>query len=356
MDKTEKLERFIEIFQLPPAMAPHVDFVVTEQEMDLVVGLGDDAMTVKQIAEIMGMSHSEAEILVKKACERTVIKMGAGRGPYARSQPKQDGPTTYSAAVFYRRLDPLAMYENWGDVPVEAREAVIDWQLQEFMDIWKPAVDEILADPDVAVRIPNRDVLLLEELLEMVDAAEHFVIRLCDCRAIVRACDRPLEVCGGLSELALVALEHGHGREVTKDEMKRIVVEADRAGLMHTGTRSWRERGGPRGFCNCCACDCYPFRAGIKLGIDKQWPRSHYLAQRDLEKCGYCGTCVQRCQFGAFFRDGSKIQVDGKALKAVQFDPEKCWGCGLCATACPDAAIEMIPLKSVVREAETLAA
>ena len=34
-----KLEKFIGIFQLPPAMVPHIDFVVTPQELDLVVGL-----------------------------------------------------------------------------------------------------------------------------------------------------------------------------------------------------------------------------------------------------------------------------------------------------------------------------
>jgi len=45
-----ELETFIELFELPPAMIPHVDIVATEQEVDLVVGLGRDAMTVEEIA------------------------------------------------------------------------------------------------------------------------------------------------------------------------------------------------------------------------------------------------------------------------------------------------------------------
>jgi NAD-dependent dihydropyrimidine dehydrogenase PreA subunit len=344
LQNTEKLDRFVEVFQLPPAMVPHVEFVVTEQEVDLVIGLGDEAMTLEQIAEMMDLPMPETEELVRNAYHRTVIKKGPGRGPYARSVLDEDGPTTYSAAVFYRRLDPLAMYENWGDVPAEAREAVIDWQLQEFIEIWKPMVEEIEKDPDAYVRMPNRDVLLLDEALAMVEAADHHVVRMCDCRAIVRACDRPVEACISLGEYALIALDQGHGRQVSKDEMKRIVIEADRAGLMHTGDHNWQERGGPRGFCNCCACDCYPFRAGMKLGMDRRWPRSHYVAERDMEKCLQCGKCTRRCHFGAFYHDGTRTEINGKRRKTVQFDPEKCWGCGLCATACPEGAISMVAL------------
>ena len=56
--------------------------------------------------------------------------------------------TTYTPATFYHRLDPLSMYENWGDVPADAREAVIQWQLEEFIKNWLPVVDELRADPD----------------------------------------------------------------------------------------------------------------------------------------------------------------------------------------------------------------
>lgn len=327
------LDEFVRIFQLPPAMAPHIDFVVQGREMELVVALGDGPLTADQIAEKLQMSPEETAALLESAYPRHVV-----------NRDTKDGVTTYTPATFYRRLDPLSMYENWGDVPADARDAVIQWQLEEFINIWLPVVEELRVDPDKYIRIPNRDVLLLDEALAMVDAASEHVVVPCDCRAIVMACNRPSETCIRLDEGARRTLERGHGRQLTKEEMKTLIVNADRNGLMHTGDRYWREHGGLFGFCNCCSCDCYPFRGGVQLGMSQQWPRSHHVADRDMDKCEQCGLCVRRCHFDAFYHDGTKTEVNGKRRKTVLFDPMKCWGCGLCATTCPDNAITMKPL------------
>jgi ferredoxin len=326
------LEEFVRVFQVPPAMQPYIHLVVDEREMELVVGMEGQAMTVDQVADLMDMSRQEAETFLTRAYRRGIV-----------DRETEAGVTTFSAATFYQRLDSLAMYENWGDIPAEARDAVIEWQLQEFIDLWSPVVEEIREDPDAYHKIPNRDVLLLEEALEMVEAATEHAVVPCDCRAIVMACNRLSEVCIRLDEGVRFTLERGHGRRVTKKECKAIVVNAHREGLMHTGRRAWREHDS-FGLCNCCTCDCYPFRASQAIGMQKQWPRSHYVAARALDKCHHCGACTKRCQFGAFYRDGAKVIVDGKARKRVTFDPEKCWGCGICATACPTEAIDMRPL------------
>jgi ferredoxin len=326
------LEEFVRVFQVPPAMQPYLHLVVDEREMELVVQMNSRAMTVDQVADVMEMPLEEAEAFLRTAYSRGVV-----------DKQTEDGLTTYEAATFYRRLDPLAMYENWGDIPADARDAVIEWQLQEFINLWLPVVEEMKKDPDAYHRIPNRDVLLLEEALEQVEAATEHVVVPCDCRAIVMACNRPLEVCIRLDEGARLTLERGHGRRVTKDECKAIVINAHRSRLMQTGRRAWREHG-LFGFCNCCTCDCYPFRASVAIGMQKQWPRSHHVAACDWDKCSHCGLCTRRCYFGAFYRDGSKIVIDGKARKRVLFDEEKCWGCGICATACPTEAIRMVEL------------
>ncbi len=327
-------EKFAEIFQVPPAMQPHIDLLVEEGEMELVVRLSEREMTASEIAEHLGMTQEETARFLENAYYREIV-----------NRETKDGVTTYSPATFYQRMNVVAMFENWGDVPAEAREAAIEWQLREFVDKWLPVVEEMRADPNAYYKIPNRDVLLLEEALEQVEAADEHVIAPCDCRAIVMACDRPLDVCIRLDEGARLTQERGQGRRVTKEECKAIVIDADRAGLMHTGLRDWQGRE-LFGFCNCCACDCYPFRAAKMLDMERQWPRSHYVARRDLDKCIHCGICIKRCYFDAFYRDGSKIEVGEKMRKAVKFDAESCWGCGICATACPEEAIEMISLAS----------
>jgi NAD-dependent dihydropyrimidine dehydrogenase PreA subunit len=301
--------------------------------MELVVALGDGPLTARQIGEKLRMTDEETEALLASAYPRNVI-----------NRETQDDLTRYTAGTFYKRLDPLSMYENWGDVPADARDAVIQWQLEEFTNMWLPVVDELRVDPDKYRRIPNRDVLLLDEALAMVEAASEHVVVPCDCRATVMACARPLETCIRLDQGALETLERGHGRRLTRDEMKALIVDSNRRGLMHTGDRYWREHGDLFGFCNCCACDCYPFRAGVQLQMHRQWPRSHHVAERDMDKCEQCGLCVRRCHFDAFYHDGTKTVVNGKARKTVLFDPLKCWGCGLCSTTCPDEAITMAPL------------
>ena len=333
MSSLQLQDDFIRLFGVPPAMAPYLGHVAGEPEMALVVGMNGRAMTVSQIAGLMGMAAEEAEAFAARCFTRHIL-----------ARRTEEGRHVYSADTFYHRLDPLSMYEGWGDVPADAREAVVRWHLQEFIDSWAPAIAAIQKDADADVRIANRDVLLLSEALEQVDAAVEHALALCDCRTIVRACNRPVETCIRLDEDAARTVERGMGRRLTREECRELVIKLDRQGLMHTGDLGWRRQGSLSGFCSCCACDCYPIRASISLGLQKAWPRSHYVAVYDESRCNQCGVCARRCHFGAFHFDGRTVIVHGHQLKCVALDPAKCWGCGLCSTACAKDAIRLEPL------------
>lgn len=334
------IEDFVRIFQVAPAMVPYIDFVAEPAEMELVVKVGHQKLTLELVADLLEKPVEEVQPFVHRAYCRHIL-----------DRETIDGVHVYTSGTFYRRLDPLTMYENWGDVPEEARKAVVQWELDEFIEKWQPAIQEILKDPDAEVQIPNRDVLLLNEALAQVEAATDIAVVPCDCRTQNMACQRPVEGCFRFNDGAIEALGRGMGRRLTTEEGKQLLIELDRAGLMHTGARDAGE-GQHYGFCSCCACDCYPIRAGIALGLEQHWPRSHYVAQLDRSKCKLCGKCTTRCHFQAFYFDGVDVTAKGKSVKHLAFDAAKCWGCGLCATTCSSEAISMQPLDGA-REARS---
>ena len=150
-----------------------------------------------------------------------------------------------------------------------------------------------------------------------------------------------------VGERAWVTLERGQGRSLTKEEAKAHPVALDRQGLVHTMIKHWQEHDPDIEWMSHGNCDpgySFPFRAGILLGLAKQYPRAHYLAEVDWGKCTHCGTCIGRCPFRAFVRHGSLTSLHGKALRTVDYDPEQCFGCGLCANTCHESAIIMRPL------------
>jgi ferredoxin len=327
------LDQFMAAFDVWEVAWPYIAMIVDEQEMALVVRMEGRAMTVEQVADLLGLSRDQACALLQRAYARCVL-----------NRTVEDGLTAYSAADFYARLNHFAKFENWDDIPTEDRRAINRRFLDEFIAKHRPNIERKMQGLAAENALPNDTVLLLSEVEEMIDAATHIIVQPCDCRRLGQNCDRPVETCVWFDDVALESLDRGYGRRLTKTEATELVHWADKKGLMHTGDSEWRARG-LHAVCNCCACDCYPFLAARELGSKGAWPKSHYIAVHDRERCNLCSACVNRCHFEAFYYDGSTVEIDGKAKRNVRFDSEKCWGCGLCANTCPSGAITMKSLQ-----------
>ncbi len=359
------LEDFCQAFGVWDEARPYVALMVDEEEMRLVLALGQDACTAAEVAgrllalDAQAQVGLEAEVaaaaLLERAYSRHVVDREFHEG-HAGCGP--DREVRYKASRFDRRLDQVAKHGRWSQVPEQARRALDRRFLAEFVEQHRRAVEAMVqarrdGDPDREVegrRPPNDALLLLPEVEEMIDAAAHIALEPCDCRRLGEHCSRPVDTCIWLDDLALEALERGHGRRLSGEEAKEVVRRADKAGLMHTGDAQWRSRG-LGAICNCCACDCYPFRAAQILGSKGVWPRSRFLARYEPDACNLCGACVKRCHFGAFFHEGERLVTVARSsgqrarLKpGVSYDPALCWGCGLCANTCPSGAITMEPL------------
>ena len=340
------IDQFIARFEIPPAIAPYVTVFAEPQEIDLIVAMDGRTCSVEEVAAMLDMVPDQARQLLERAYRRHFVhrEVDGRKVGYIFDHVDAAGkPLRYIPARFYDRLDELTMYGPWDAIPTDVRESISDWWLAEYAAKIAPVVEKIKADPDAYQQIKQKDFLLLTEALEQVEAAEFHAVVNCDCRSSTEACSRMRESCIRLDDGARYTVERGLGRRVTREECKRIVLDTDRDGLMHIGSRQWQGHG-LFGFCNCCTCCCFPLRASKLLDSDRVYPRVHYQARRDAAACTHCGICVKRCPYEAFHHDGGTTTVNGKARRAVAFDPAKCYGCGLCMTGCPKGCITMQPL------------
>jgi ferredoxin len=324
-------DEFIKAFEVWDEARPYLSLMVEPEEMQLVVVAQGRALTVGQVAGLLDIPSQQAANLLRRAYERHLV-----------DKVVTQGITHYTPGTFWHRLDHFAKYENWDDIPAGDRQRINRRFLNEFIARHRDNVAQMMRGLPPQEGVPNDAVLLLHEVEEMLQAATHIVVQPCDCRRLGQNCDLPIETCIWLDDVALEALDRGHGRRLSREEAIALVRRVDKAGLMHTADSEWQTRG-LHAICNCCACDCYPFRAAMELGSKGVWPRSRYVATHDAQRCNQCGACVRRCHFGAFYHDGRVVEIEDKAVKNVVYDPERCWGCGLCANTCPTQAIAMEP-------------
>jgi ferredoxin len=326
------IDEFMDCLEGWDMVRPYIPLMMNEQDMALIVGMEGRAMTAMDVAALLEIPEDQAADLLARCYARCIV-----------DKVVEDGVTTYTPADFHARLDHFAKFENWDDIPEKDRQAIEQHSLETFIARHQPSVERKMAGLSAENALPNDTVLLLGEVEEMIDAATDIIVQPCDCRRLAQNCDRPVETCLWFDEGAREALDRGYGRRLTTQEAKELVRWADRAGLMHTGDSAWRTRD-LHAICNCCACDCYPFRAAQALNSKGVWPKSRHVATYDQDQCIDCGTCVERCHFGAFYHTCSKASE-----KNIQFDPDKCWGCGLCANTCPTEAILMQPINTTTR-------
>jgi ferredoxin len=184
----------------------------------------------------------------------------------------------------------------------------------------------------------KRSIVPIEEVYNIIEKNESFALMPCPCRRRadiegIRKCKDKYPVYNcillGPSAEAILDLKDPENKRISKDEVIKIVKEASELGLVHT-TDNYA---GPNSIlCQCCECCCGLLAGLTRPGLKnpKAIAKANYIATINAENCAACGTCTDRCKFGA-------ITVEETALVSE----DRCMGCGLCAVTCPNDAITM---------------
>lgn len=177
------------------------------------------------------------------------------------------------------------------------------------------------------------EVFPYERVSNIIERATRLAVADCICRIekklLGEGCEKPVNACMMFSEIADFYIENGLAREVSREEAKKILDEAEEAGLVHCSMNTFADH---RAICNCCGCCC-----GILRGLNEyKFPAavavSNFYAEVDPDSCTACEVCIERCQVEAITCDGDYAVVA----------KERCIGCGLCVSPCPSASISFL--------------
>ncbi len=173
-----------------------------------------------------------------------------------------------------------------------------------------------------------------DRVSKYIDESELISVGYCYCRhfgeLMGNPCKKPKENCFSFGFQATFMVERGFNRPITKDEARRILAEAEEAGLVHCSTNTSEMI---NFICNCCSCHC-GIMESIKLsGSPNAAADSSFITELDADACVGCGECIERCQVEALTLDGDTVSLN----------TGRCLGCGLCISTCPAEALKLVP-------------
>jgi Pyruvate/2-oxoacid:ferredoxin oxidoreductase delta subunit len=313
--------RFAAAFGVPDLVVPWLDRFFEEADVPLVLALADGPCAPPRLAQrLPGLSNADIE----RAHHRGILDRAA------------DG--TVSMADFHARFEIWAIFEGWKDVPAEVRTALNEWEVDQYEERKRPQIDALRAGREPDPGLENSEYLLLHEAEALLDRVDRVYLWPCNCRSMMGECSKPVNTCLRFTN------ERGVGWEISRERAVEIVRQANKAGLMQTGEVVETDGRVSGAICNCCADCCYPHLVSARLGAEKLWPRSRYLARHLTDECTACGRCARRCPFGAFAASTREAADAEAAHLEITFHAEFCRGCGVCSTGCPADAIVMDPL------------
>jgi len=285
-----------------------------------------DFQRAEQLAQLAGREEAEVKELLENLVKRGAV-LGIN-GIYALPQI----PLLLNAHQFRAELKPEDL---------EAAKLYQQFFIQEgFYKYYETSEKGTPIMRVIPVRrslLPSQRILDTEEAHRVIAAQKGLAFVPCPCRTRTekmgnREChDKyPIGSCIMTGVTAQYFEMAGMGRKVTADQARRYLDEMQDLGLVAI-TENYDDSNHSV-ICLCCDCCCSQVRGRTRWDNPLALAPSNFIPEASSD-CAACGTCVDRCFFGA-------LAIDEETDRALA-DPELCIGCGVCTITCPEHALKL---------------
>ena len=184
--------------------------------------------------------------------------------------------------------------------------------------------------------ICKASILPYDEVMKLIDSSEHIAAGICGCRHTAEvfgksSCSAPKEnMCMILGASAEFAASRGFIRQISKNEARNVIDEAEKFGLIHQYTNNKEQYIDL--LCNCCGCHCQITKDYMRTSSPGNLAVVNWIIEIDGDACSGCGLCIDRCWMKALKMEGDTAVSDAN----------RCIGCGLCIYVCPTDALKLL--------------
>lgn len=344
---TAVFEKAMEVFETPQEFWEEAKLMLTEPELSYIALAGRQVLSQDEMKKLItehGLSDQPEE-MIRSLYHRAIIEkqipgfVDPVRGLFGNPvgedfdfnqvqrtvDEESNRKASYRVTNFYTRLPYFAQFEpeQYAPIPKKKKQALNEWDLQNYQKDYEAV---ILSKMDgYEEKMHQNDWLNLEEAMAVLEKNQDFIYLIpCNCKRMVYDHDKLDEVCVRFYGGPNTEFDRGHGRRITLEEAKELVLKYRKSGLMQCGEGY--------SMCNCDSQCCFPIEVSRRMGARLTFPRSNWKTFYNPAQCIQCGKCTKVCNFDAFHFGWNN---------RIEFDEERCWGCTICSSACPSGAITL---------------
>lgn len=315
-----------------PELYAILEFLYTPEEAEFATKLPMSLGTIEKIASKTGYEPETTKRLLEGMANKALIFTDDSRGVKAYVLVPLL-PGTFEVHFMRggtddRTKELARLFQNYFDTVTKVRQKAPAAALgRGYTAVPFSRVISVEEEIPAGTKIHPYD-----QVSKYIDESEFISVGTCYCRHFGELtgnpCTKPKDNCFSFGQQAKFMLERGFNKPVTKEEARRILDEAEKAGLVHCSSNTTESI---NFICNCCSCHCGILESIKTAGAIHACAESSFIMRIDEEACIGCGDCVERCQTEALSLD------DDKVTQIV----ERCIGCGLCVSACPSGALTL---------------